>query len=424
MYFIRFIKESIKIVIRGSKWYYTWIGVLLLMILWGAGGYLNQLENGLIVTNMRDSVSWAFYIGNFTFLVGVAAAAIMLVIPAYVYHWKPIKEVVVFGELLAVSAVVMCMFFVLVDMGNPTRVWHMIPFIGKLNFPSSLLGWDAFVLNIYFMLNLGIVTYLLYTYFVKKEYNKSILTPLILFSIPMAISIHSVTAFLYNGLAARPFWNSALLAPKFLASAFCSGPAVLIILFQILKKTSNFKIKDEAIQKIAELMAYAMFINLFFFFSEVFKEVYSDTHHLIHFNYLFKGIGGNNDIVFYGWLSVFLSVVAFLLFLIPSTRKNVVTLNIGAVLIWFGVYIEKGIALLIPGFTPDVLGQIYVYRPSVTELRVTIGIFAIGFLLFTLMSKVATAIVFEGFNIDKVRGKKKGAPGIDHGTSEPVPAGE
>lgn len=407
MNFIRFIKESVRIVIRGNKWYYLWLAFLLSLIIWGGLGYIDQLKEGLVATNMRDSISWAFYIGNFTFLVGVAAAAIMLVIPAYIYNWKPIKEVVIFGELLAVSAVIMCFLFVLVDVGSPLRLWHMIPFIGNLNIPSSLLGWDFIVLNIYFLLNLGIVTYLLYKLFIKKDYNKSILYPLILFSIPMAISIHSVTAFLYNGLAGRPFWNSALLAPKFLASAFCSGPAVLLILFQVLKKTTNFKIKDEAIWKIAELMAYAMFINLFFFFSEVFKEVYSDTEHLVHLKYLFKGIGENRDIVIYGWTSVIISIIAFFLFLIPATRKNIVTLNIGAILIYFGVYIEKGIALLIPGFTPDVLGQIYVYRPSLTELRITIAIFSIGFLIFTLMTKVAVAIIFEDLNIDRLKKKRQ-----------------
>jgi molybdopterin-containing oxidoreductase family membrane subunit len=395
-------------VIRGNKWYYLWISFLLILIGWGGLGYLAQLKEGLIVTNMRDSVSWAFYIGNFTFLVGVAAAAIMLVIPAYIYNWKPLKEVVIFGELLAVSAVIMCMLFVLVDVGNPTRLWHMIPFIGRLNFPSSLLGWDSLVLNIYFFLNLGIVTYLLYKHFNKKEHNKRILYPLILFSIPMAISIHSVTAFLYNGLVARPYWNTALLAPKFLASAFCSGPAVLLILFQVLKKTTNFRIKDEAIWKIAELMAYAMFINLFFFFSEVFKEVYSDSEHIVHFKYLFKGIGDNRDIVLYGWLSVIMSVIAFFLFLIPKTRMNIVTLNIGAILIYFGVYIEKGIALLIPGFTPDVLGQVYAYRPSLTEIRTSVAIFSVGFLIFTLLTKVAVAIVFEGFNIDHLKRQEAG----------------
>jgi molybdopterin-containing oxidoreductase family membrane subunit len=374
---------------------------------WGSTGYIEQLKQGLMVTNMRDTISWAYYIGNFTFLVGVAAAAIMLVIPAYIYNWKPLKEVVIFGELLAISAVIMCMLFVIVDVGNPLRLWHMIPLIGRLNLPSSLLSWDSVVLSLYFVLNLGVVSYLLYTLFYKREYSKKVLNPLILLSIPLAISIHTVTAFLYNGFAGRPYWNSALLAPKFLASAFCSGPAVLIILFQILKKTTTFEIKQEAIWKIAELMAYAMFINLFFFGAEVFKEIYSNTEHLVHLKYLFIGVGENRDIVFYGWASLIISIIAFLLFLIPKTRKNVVTLNIGAILIWFGVYIEKGIALLIPGFTPDTLGQIYIYRPSMTEIKISAAIFAIGFLIFTLMTKIAIAIVFEDFSIDSLRRKKQ-----------------
>lgn len=406
MNFLRFVKECFKIIIKGNKYYYSWLVFLFILIIWGTSGYISQLKYGLIVTNMRDSVSWAFYIGNFTFLVGVAAAAVMLVIPAYVYNWKPIKEVVIFGELLAVSAVIMCILFVIVDVGSPTRLWHIFPFLGKLNIPSSLLGWDFVVLNLYFILNIFIVSYLLYKLFNLKNYNKKLLYPLILFSIPMAVSIHSVTAFLYNGLAARPYWNTALLAPKFLASAFCSGPAVLIILFQVLKKTTSFKIKDEAIWKIAELMAYAMFINLFFFFSEVFKEIYSDTQHIVYFKYLFQGIGSNRDIVLYGWTSVIFSVIAFFLFLIPATRKNVITLNIGAILIYFGVYIEKGIALIIPGFTPDVLGQIYVYRPSMAEIRTSVAIFSIGFLVFTILTKVAVAIMFEGFNIDRIRKKQ------------------
>ncbi|MBN1222767.1 MAG: polysulfide reductase, partial [Candidatus Aminicenantes bacterium] len=173
-----------------------------------------------------------------------------------------------------------------------------------------------------------------------------------------------------------------------------------------LKRTTTFEIKDEAIWKIAELMAYAMFINLFFFGAEVFKEIYSNTEHLVHLKYLFKGIGSNRDIVAYGWLSLIISIIAFLLFLIPKTRKNVITLNVGALLIWFGVYIEKGIALLIPGFTPDVLGQIYVYRPSITEIKIATAVFSIGFLIFTLMTKIAIAVIFEDFSVERLRKKK------------------
>lgn len=406
MKFLQFIKFSVQIISKGNKIYYGWLGFLLLLIVWGLTGYINQINDGLIVTNMRDSVSWAFYIGNFTFLVGVAAASVMLVIPAYIYNWKPIKEVVVFGELLAVASVIMCLLFIAADMGHPLRFWHMIPMLGTINFPSSILTWDFLVLNAYLILNFVIVTYLLYCAFNKTEYNKQFVVPLIFLSIPLAVGIHTVTAFLYNGMPARHYWNSAIIAPKFLSSAFCSGPAVMLILFQIMRKITRFEIMDEVIWKIAELMAYAMFIYLFLFGSEIFKEYYSDTEHLIYHRYLFTGIGKHKSLVIYAWSSIVMGITAFLLFLVPYTRKNFVTLNIGAVLIYFSVYVEKGIALIVPAFTPDVLGQFYIYTPSTSEIRVAAGIFSIGFLLFTLMVKVAIAIVFEGFNIDKLTGPK------------------
>ena len=406
MNFIRFIEGSIKLIFHGTKTYYTWLIFLLILIIWGGTGYANQLKDGLITTNMRDSVSWAFYIGNFTFLVGIAAAAIMLVIPAYIYNWKPIKEIVIFGELLAVCAVIMSVCFIVVDIGNPLRFWHMLPLLGTMNFPYSMLSWDFFFLMSYLIINLIVVVHLLYSIFYKKTYNRRMVLTFVFISIPMAVGIHTVTAFLYNALPARPFWNSALLAPRFLASAFCSGPAILLILFQILRKITHFEIKDEAIWKIAELMVYAMFIYLFFTIAELFKEFYSGTEHILYWKYLLFGIGDNNEIVAYSWSSIGMGCIAFILFLIPKTRKNFITLNIGAILIYASVYVEKGIALIIPGFTPDVLGQIYVYTPSMTEIRTATMIFSLGSLCFTFLVKIAIAVIFEGYNIDAITGKK------------------
>ena len=395
--FGQFVLGSVRIVLRGNRLYWTWIALLLVLIGLGFTAWLRQFGHGLVVTSMRDSVSWAFYIGNFTFLVGVAAAAVLLVIPAYVYEWKPIKEVVILGELLAIASIVMCALFVTVDVGHPERLWHLIPGIGRLNLPRSMLAWDVVVLNGYLVLNLVIVTYLLFSLFQGRSPNKHIFLPLVLFSIPAAIAIHTVTAFLYNGMPARPFWNASILAPRFIASALCSGPAVLLVLMQILRRTTRFEIHDAAIWKVAELMAYAMFLNLFLLGAEVFKEVYSNTEHLIHMKYMFVGIGGHTAIVPYLWLSVAASIAAFVLFLIPSTRRNPITLNLGCVLIWIGVYIEKGMGLVIPGLTPDTLGEIYEYFPSRTEIELAAGIFAVGFLLFTLMVKVATPIMLGEF---------------------------
>lgn len=406
MKFFRFTIGCFKIISKGGRTYYAGLFFLLTLMLWGGFGYFGQLTDGLINTHMRDSVSWAFYIGNFTFLVGVAAAAVMLVIPAYIYHWGPLKEIVIFGEILAICAVIMCLSFIMVDIGNPLRFWHMLPFVGTINWPASILSWDFFVLSIYFSINCFVVFYLLYSHFYKREYKKSIVLPLVLLSIPAAIAIHTVTAFLYNALPARPFWNSALLAPRFLASAFCSGPALLIIIFQILRKHTKFEIKDEAIFRIAELMVYAMFVYLFFTLAELFKEFYSNTEHLLYWKYLLFGNEKNSEIVIYSWASIVMGTTAFILFLIPQTRKNFLTLNIGAVLIYLSVYFEKGITLIIPGFTPDVLGQFYFYIPSETEIRTAVMIFSAGALLFICMSKIAIAILFEGFSFESIKKKE------------------
>src|SRR5512134_1763643 len=407
-----FLRGCVRQVLTGGKAYKAWVAFLVAMIAVGAVAYAHQFSTGLIATNMRDQVSWAFYIGNFTFLVGVAAAAVLLVIPAYVYHWKPIKEVVVLGELLAISALVMCLLFILVDMGRPDRFLHIMPLLGTPNWPRSLLAWDALVLNSYLAVNLVLVSYLLFKTYRGQAYDKRIFLPLVLLSIPVSISTHTVTAFLYNGMAARPYWNASILAPRFIASAFCSGPAVMIILFQVLRKTNKFEIKDEAIHKIAELMSYAMFLNLFLLGAELFKEYYSATEHLLYTQYFWTGIGEHRTLVPYAWLSLVCSVVAFVLFLIPRTRRSYLTLNLGCLLIWAGVYIEKGMGLIIPGFTPDTLGQIYEYRPSAVEWGVAAMVFGIGFLVFTLLVKIAVPILVGQFRAQGAGAREEpAAPG-------------
>jgi molybdopterin-containing oxidoreductase family membrane subunit len=341
---------------------------------------------------MRDQVSWGFYISNFTFLVGVAAAAVLLVVPAYIYNFKPIKEIVLFGELLAITAIIMCLLFIVVDMGQPARAWHILPIIGSMNFPSSLLAWDVLVLNGYLAINTFIAFYVLYRLSLGKEYKMSVVGPLIILSIPWAVSIHTVTAFLYNGLSARPFWNASILAPRFLASAFCSGPAIMIVLFQIIRKRSEVEIEDSAIFKIAELIAYAMGLNLFLLGAEIFKEFYSGSIHSYPIKYLYLGLHEKAALVPWIWMATILNITAFFLFLLPKTRENFTTLNMGCIFIIIGVYIEKGMGLIVPGFVPDTLGEIYEYTPTTPEVLITIGVWATGALLYTLLLKFAIPV--------------------------------
>jgi molybdopterin-containing oxidoreductase family membrane subunit len=387
-----FLRGLSRVVFVGNKAFYAWMSFLTIFVLLGAWAYLFQWREGLYVTNMRDQVSWGFYISNFTFLVGVAAAAVLLIIPAYLYSFKAIKKIVVYGEVLAVSAILAALLFITADFGRPERFWHAIPGLGTLNFPSSVLAWDMIVLNGYLGLNLFISFYVGYHHYHGKEPKKALLLPFILLSIPWAAGLHTVTAFVYNGLAARPFWNASILAPRFLASAFCSGPALMIIIFQVLRKLTDFKIENKAIAKLAEMIAYAMAINLFLLGAEIFKEYYSDTHHLSPLRYLYQGLHGHNNLVPWIWTATAFNIIAFLLFLTPKTRNNLLTLNIGCVLVFTGVWIEKGMGLIIPGFIPDTLGEIYEYMPSRFEVMISAGIWSFGAMLYTMFVRAAIAL--------------------------------
>jgi molybdopterin-containing oxidoreductase family membrane subunit len=397
---------ALRQIFIGDRTYYLWVAFLSFFIILGISAYIDQLHRGLIVTAMRDQVSWGLYISNFTFLVGVAAAAVLLVVPAYLYNFKPIKEIVLFGELLAITAISMCLMFIMVDMGQPLRAWHILPVIGSMHFPASLLAWDVVVLNGYLAINVIIAFYVLYRLSIGKEYSMAVIGPLIILSIPWAVSIHTVTAFLYNGLSARPFWNASILAPRFLASAFCSGPAIMLLLFQIIRNRSEVEIDNRAIFKIAELIAYAMAINLFLLGAEAFKEFYSGAVDSYSIEYLYFGLHGKASMVPWMWAASLFNITAFLIFLFPKTRENFVSLNLGCVLIITGVYIEKGMGLIVPGFIPDTLGEIYEYSPTMSEIIVTLGIWAAGALLYTFLLKFAVPI-YTG----KLRFESKAPPG-------------
>jgi Ni/Fe-hydrogenase subunit HybB-like protein len=391
----RFAMFSLKEVVRGGAAYYAWLVFLAVLILVGVEGYAQQIVHGHLISNMRDPVPWGVFIGTYAFFVGVAAAAVALAVPGYVYGWKPIQEIVVLGEIIAISAVTMCILFVMADLGHPERFWHLLPFLGKPNVPSSMIAMNVLILNGYLVLNLVIVSYFLYCSFMKRKYNKVFFMTLMLLSIPGAISIHATTAFIFNVLAARPYWNSAILVPRFIATALCAGPAIMILSFQILRRVANINIKDEALFKIAEMMTYVMFVNLLLFLAEVVTEYRSATQHTVHMQYYFEGYSGHVDLVRWAWSGAACNVVAFLLLLLPQTRKNPLILKLICVLVFVGVFIEKGIGLVLPGFTPSTMGEVYEYFPSQAEIMIGIGVLGVGVLVFTLFSKVAIPLSFR-----------------------------
>lgn len=375
-----------------TKLYYFWMIWLSLLVIAGIVAYSLQARHGLIVTNLSDQVSWGAYIANFTFLVGVAAAAVLLVFPTYVLHREDVKEVVLVGELLAFSAIIMCLCFILVDLGRPDRFTHIMPLLGRLNFPRSILAWDVVVLNGYLLLNLHIPGYLLYMKYLNKKPKTWLYLPFVFMSIAWAVSIHTVTAFLYSGLGGRPFWNTAVLAPRFLVSAFAGGPAVLLIVFALVSRYSNLKVRAQVFELLKKIAMVFLPINLFLLGCEVFTEFYTGSHHVLSAQYLFFGIHGHGMLTPFIWTSLAMNLTAIAIFYTPKARNNWPILSVGCVFAIVGIWIEKGMGLIIPGFIPTPLGDLVEYTPSIVEFFVCLGIWALGALIFTVLAKVAIAI--------------------------------
>ncbi len=390
--YLRFVWRCARIAFIGDWRYYAWMGVLTAVVLLGLNAYCKQLVHGLIVTGMSDEVSWGVYIANFTFLVGVAAAAVMMVIPVYIYDNEELHDLVIFGELLAVAAILMCLAFVTVDLGHPDRFWHLIPGIGQLNFPASMLSWDVIVLNGYLLLNLHICGYLLYCRYKDMKPAKWFYIPFVFVAIAWAVSIHTVTAFLYVGLGGRPFWNSSIVGPRFLASAFSAGPAIIILALQIIRSVTTYRITDKALLTLRSIVQVSMIINVFLLVCEVFKEFYSGTTHSLSAKYLFVGVEGHHALVPWIWTAITFNLIAMVLLALPVSR-SLRFLNLACVLSIVGIWIEKGMGLVIPGFIPTPLGAIVDYTPSLNETLVCLGIWAFGLLCYTILLRMAVPIL-------------------------------
>lgn len=387
--YLTFLWQCARLSFVGDWRYYAWMTLLSVVALLGLNSYCEQFVHGLVVTGMTDQVSWGMYIANFTYLVGLAAAAAMLVIPVYVYRNLQLHDVVIFGELLAVSVIIMCLLFVMVDLGRPDKGLHLLM---RFNFPISMLTWDVIALNGYLLLNLHICGYLIYCAYCERAPSKSFYIPFVFIAIVWAVSIHTVTAFLYVGLGGRPFWNSAIIAPRFLASAFAAGPAFIILTLQIVRRYTRHHVSDDALLTLRRIVQVAMLINFFLLGCEVFTEFYTDSAHLASSRYLYFGLHGRHALVPWIWTAIGMNLIAAILLVLPVSR-GLRYLNVACVLSITGIWIEKGMGLIIPAFIPTPLGEIVEYIPTAREWMVSVGIWAFGLLLYTIFVRISVPVL-------------------------------
>jgi molybdopterin-containing oxidoreductase family membrane subunit len=389
----RFAVDYVTYVVKGGPAFYAWIAFLCLLILCLLYGSYLHAADGLRYTGLTDQIHDGLYLANFVFLVGIAAGAVTIVFPAYVYHHKALHAVVALGEMLAISAVLMCILFIVSHMGRPDRLWHMLPIIGIYNIPNSMLAWDTLVLVGYLLLNFVGGFYFLYKKYTGQPLNNKFYMPLIYVSIVWALSIHTVTAFFLNTMPARPMWHHSMMPIRFILTAFAAGPSLIILIFLIVRSRTRLWIENSAIDQLATIITYCLGLSLFLTLSEVVTDLYANTEHAMGLQYLMFGMHGFNDLVPWFWGSLAASIVAFVILLTPYWRSDYRLLSLVCVLAFFGIWIEKGMGLLIPGFIPTPIGEFSQYFPTILEILVTLGNWAVGFLVLTVLLKGAIGIL-------------------------------
>ena len=391
----RFLARVFARAVDGPPHFYAWMTLLTAIALVGLHAWAQQFANGLGVTGMGDHVSWGLYIANFTFVVGLAAGGVMMVVPAYLYRDREMHDVVIVGELLAIASLVMALCFVVVDLGRPDHFWHLIPGLGRFNWPISMLTWDVVVLNGYLLINLHICGYLLYMRFLKRAPDPRWYLPFVIVSIAWAISVHTVTAFLYSGLGGRPFWNTALLAPRFLVTAFVAGPAFLVVTLRVLRYVAGLQLPGGPERTLIGVMRVTVIVNLFMALSEAFTEFYGGGSHVASARYLYFGLRGHDALVPWIWTALACNAAAATILLVPALSKRRPALDAAMFLALAGIWIEKGMGLIVPGFIPSTMHELVEYAPTATEWRVTAGIWAFGLLVFTAALRVALPVLHD-----------------------------
>ena len=377
--------------IKGTHGYWGWLIFLLALMGIGLGCYLYQFFEGLKITGMSRDVSWGLYIGQLTYFVGVAASGVMVVLPCYLHDYKAFGKITILGEFLAVASIIMCLLFVFVDLGNPVRIMNVILYPT----PNSILFWDMIVLNVYMLLNI-IIGWNVLAAERKGVHYKQWIKVLIYISIPWAFSIHTVTAFLYAGIPGRHYWLTAIMAARFLSSAFCSGPALLILLCLIVRKVTKFDPGKEQIRTLAGIVAYAMILNVFFFLLELFTAFYSQIPgHMHPIVFLFKGLEGHGNLVPLMWTAAVFAVLSLVLLIVPATRRNEGTLTVACIILIIATWIDKGLGLIVGGFTPTPFHTVTEYWPTTPEMLITIGVWATGFFVLTILYKIAISVKEE-----------------------------
>jgi len=388
----------------------VWMLICLAIALVAFGFYVNQLINGLEVTGMNNIVSWGLYIITFAFFVGLSAGGLIVSSSAYVFKIDKLKEVAPIGIVVAVACILGAAAMIVADMGRPERILNIIVG-GKFTSPIT---WDFFVISLYLMIGL----YECWIFFSNKwkgkslEKRESVLAKAAFISLPIAILVHSITAWIFGLQAGRPFWDTAIMAPIFISSAVVSGTGLLLVVAYLGRKNGIKGLDDENVGTLVKVLVGFIILDLFLFFCELFTLTYtggtaaSESAALLLTGSLaplfwFEIIAGMLIPLFIltnkslkrsrGWMAVagILVMVAVFLKRINIVLPGLLVINMtDSPGVSTGRFVESTGPFFEAGQTP--FSAIATYAPTMTELIITAGAFAfVGFVIMLGVELIA-----------------------------------
>lgn len=359
----------------------------------GIALWVFQVVGGLAVTNMRNLASWGLYIVMFMFLVGLSAGGLIISSAPRVFGLKGFGGISKVAVWSSICCTVLAAAFVIVDMGQPLRIWELIV---QSNFTSPLM-WDVTVIATY--LTVSIVYLVLTVRAEKGACSPRALRVISTVALVTAVLVHSVTAWIFGLQAGRGMWNTALLAPWFVSSALVCGVALVIIVVIALRRAGYMDIAQENIVKMAKLLGVFLCVDLYFFGCDLLTEGYAGGHGAEIVSMLVAG-----PLAPFFWIEVLGGIAAIAIAFTPQLRTSAL-LVVASLLGIVGIFCKR-VQLLVGGFqipsleyvapvlpgspvtdagaAMQALASPMVYMPAPFEMALVLAVVAFGSCLFLL----------------------------------------
>lgn len=368
---------------------------------WAAYQYHFQFSEGLGVTGLNKPVFWGLYIANFIFWVGLSAGGIAVSALVHLMDKKDMKPVAIMAEIMAASFLVIAAMFIIMDLGRPTYMYKLFQ---HPHFSSPLL-WDVTVINSYLFLCLALLYFSARQQILRRighvwawkpvvflatlgrtrlspeslETDHRLLTALAIVSIPAAVALHSVTAWILGLVKGQPGWNTPILAPLFIASALVSGFAAVTLGVIVGRKLFKFPVSEAVVHMLGRYLVVAILVLMYLLFSEFLTVGYSGT--LSHLEVFDEVLWGRFSGIF--WFDAIVGILVPLLLLTLPWNKSVFTVGVASLLVVVGVFAERTYLLLPALMRPNSLtGAVSSYTPTSLEWSLMAGAWSVGCLLF------------------------------------------